>query len=81
MTDYSLYMVQLNSTIINIEEQLTIDITNEMTENNYVKFYFDGFDFVFQDSNNVKFPPSNDLHIVLDEYYGTMKRDKLEINL
>ena len=81
MTDYTLYMIQLNSAIIEIEGNLTTDITNEMTENNYVKFYFDGFVFTFENNSGEKFAPSDQLQMILDEYYGTIERDKLEINL
>jgi len=81
MKDYNIYMIQLNSLLIEIENNLTTDITSEMVANGYVKFYFDGFDFIFEDGGGQKYQPSLDLYIVLDEYYGTLDRDKLEINL
>lgn len=78
---YQQMLFELQTNIEKFETDITQYIIDIMIEKNYIKFHKDGTDWVYEDMNYTKYPAEANVQQPLDEYYDTLDRPDIVIDL
>jgi len=79
--DYRTLLLQTEAGINLFETNITQDIIDIMTTNNYIRFYKFQNDWTFEDASGIKYPSEADIQQPLDHYYEIIDRPELYIEL
>lgn len=77
--DYLSQLLEIEDYIRRLENYITDEIKNIMTENNYVRFYKRQNDWVFVDSENNTIRPDSSIQSTIDHYYNIIQRPDFDI--
>lgn len=79
--EYQEIINELEFSMGRYETKLINDLTTVMQTEGYTKFYFDGLNYIFEDSFNTKYPLPIELYTSINTYYNILNRNNIEINL